>query len=60
MSEHTTGLLTVLVVSASLTTFATGSRGDEPAQPRKPTAEGVVKLWSPKLQSATEVGLTGG
>lgn len=60
MAERMTGLLTLLIVGASMTTFATGICGDEPVEPGKPTAEEVVKLWSPKLQSATEFGQTGG
>ncbi len=60
MAEQRMGVLTLLLVSAAMTMFATGTRADEPAKPKKPTAEEVANLWSPQLQSATQFGRTGG
>jgi hypothetical protein len=35
-------------------------RGEEPAKPRKPTADDVIKLWVPKLKNATDYQAFGG
>jgi len=60
MSKRVTCLLAALVIGAGVTAVTTGTRGDEPVNPKKPTAEDVAKLWSPKLKSATEYHQTGG
>lgn len=60
MSRRTTWLLAILVLGAGLSTGGPGTRGQDPAKPKKLTAEDVAKLWSPKLKSATEYAQTGG
>jgi hypothetical protein len=60
MSKRVTWLLTVLVIGAGATAVATGTRGDEPKKPKKPTAGEVAELWAPKLKSATDYAQTGG
>jgi hypothetical protein len=37
-----------------------GVGSDEPAQPKKMTAEDAIKLWSPKLKNATDYQQWGG
>lgn len=60
MSRRKAWLMVILVLGAGMIAVAPGTRGQEPAKAQKPTAEGVAKLWSPELKSATSYHLTGG
>jgi hypothetical protein len=60
MSRFLTWLLTSLVIGIAVTAFVTRTHGDEPAKPKKPTVEEVVKQWSPNLESATAFSQIGG
>ena len=53
-------LVVLMVLGAGLAAVVPATRADDPARPKKPTAEDVIKLWSPKLKSATEYGQIGG
>ena len=50
----------LLVFSAAVMAVTPGGRGDEPARLKKPSADDVIKKWSPDLKTATEFGQTGG
>jgi hypothetical protein len=53
-------LAVVLVLGAGSAAVLPGAGGDEPAKPKKLTAEDVIKAWSPDLKTATEYGQIGG
>jgi hypothetical protein len=59
MIKRTTWHVTILVIGTALAAITLGVRADEPAKPKKLTAEEAAKLWSPKLKTATEYGETG-
>ena len=54
MSVRTMSLVMILAISACASAVALGTRAQEPAKPGKPTAQGVIKLWSPELKSSTD------
>jgi hypothetical protein len=53
-------LMALLVLGTGVSTITLGTRAQEPAKAGKPTAEDVVKLWSPRLKTATEYQQLGG
>jgi hypothetical protein len=52
MSERITWSMVLLVLGTGAVTLSTHAQ--EPAKARKPTAEGVIKQWAPRLKSATD------
>src|SRR4051794_23272127 len=56
MTSRATWLGAIMVLAAAVP----AGRGHAPAKPERLTADGVIKLWSPDLKSATEYGQIGG
>jgi hypothetical protein len=46
--------MATLMLGAGVGSVALHTRGQEPARRDKPTAEDVIKLWSPQLKSVTD------
>jgi len=54
MSSRKTWLMAILVLGAGVMAVTLGTRAQELARPLKPTAEEVIKLWTTRLESATD------
>ena len=60
MCRQTTWVIAFVVLNAGAGALALGTRGQEPPNTKKPTAEAVARIWSPSLKSATDYTQFGG